>query len=96
MKTEKMLLQKNWKEQAEASKLGLESPDPIFKKSRFLFYLEDVKTAFIDQDGLIVLNMYDDSTYPIEYEKSIWDSIEKFFEDSEKEKKAERKLLLPD
>lgn len=78
-----MLITKNWSERNQAEKLGMDIPKAIQEKTKILFYKSDVRRAFVDEDGSIMLVMNDDSRLELEYEENKWKELEVYFRENE-------------
>lgn len=78
-----LLVTTNWAERNQAEKLNIKIPDAIQKTTDLLFYVEDVKRAFVEESGSIMMVMGDDAYLEIKYEERIWKKLEKCFKENE-------------
>lgn len=83
MKSNKLLLTKNWKEIEEAKNLGISSADPIKITTNILFWKKDVKRVILDEDRM-VMEFNDDTVYEFQYDEKIWKDLEKYFVNKDK------------
>lgn len=84
MFSDRMLLVKNWSDRNYAEKMGLPIPEAIPMRTKLLFYKEDVKRAYVDDNGSIILLMNDGTNIEIEYEERIWKALQAYFKSNDK------------
>lgn len=73
----------NWEERNQAEKLNIKIPAAVTKTTDLLFYVDDVKRAFVEESGSIMMVMGDDTYLEIKYEEKIWKKLEKCFKENE-------------
>lgn len=82
MKTESLLVTTNWEERQYAEKMGIKIPDPVYNKTKLLFWKGDIKRAMVDEDK-IVLEFHDEEMYLVQYDDKTWKELEKYFTKNE-------------
>lgn len=74
----------NHSEMEKAKALNIQIPEPQYSLTKCVFRVEDIKRGWVEENK-IILEFYDEASYSFEYEKGMWDKLEKFFIDCDKE-----------
>lgn len=85
MKTDKLLLIKNWEAIEQARKLDVPIPQEEIIKSKLLFWKNDVKVASVGIEGSIIMELNNGDFYAIEYTDKLWNELQDYFEENEED-----------
>ena len=69
-------IQTNYEEVERIKTLSIPStpPEPIYKKTQFVFDIEDVKLAYITEEGSIFVKIIDE-WFDVDYNEDVWNTI---------------------
>lgn len=79
----KLLLTTNWSEREQAEKMAMPIPEAAQVKTDLYFYMRDIKRAYQDDEGHMIIVMNDDATLELEYNETLWKKLGKFIEDND-------------
>lgn len=85
MKSEQLILTKNFDEIQEAKKLGIKLPEEQKMHTRILFWKRDIRKVLISSEGTLVIEFNNDDVHELEYSENMWKELERFFRDNDDE-----------